>query len=63
MSASVIPAVYILPDNFIFEGGAERIPLKMHRWTAYGCVMCGLWSGMIIGLITNYFTNNEYNPT
>merc|ERR1719182_36641 len=29
----------------------------MHRWTAYGCVMFGLWSGMIIGFITEYYTN------
>merc|ERR1719389_1297831 len=30
---------------------------------AYGCVMCGLWSGMFIGLITEYYTSNAYSPT
>lgn len=25
--------------------------------------MFGLWSGMIIGFITNYYTNNAYSPT
>ena len=25
--------------------------------------MFGLWSGMIIGVITEYYTNNAYNPT
>jgi len=25
--------------------------------------MFGLWSGMIIGFITEYYTNNAYEPT
>jgi len=63
MTGCVIPAIYILPEEFTFEGGAEKVPLTMHRWTAYGCVMFGLWSGMIIGFITEYYTNNAYAPT
>ena len=32
--------------------------------TAYifWCVTCGLWSGLIIGLITEYYTSNSYRP-
>ena len=63
MTGCVIPAIFILPETFTFEGGAEKVPLTMHRWTAYGCVMFGLWSGMIIGFITEYYTNNAYAPT
>ena len=63
MTACVIPAIFILPEQFTFEGGAEKVPLTMHRWIAYGCVMFGLWSGMIIGFITEYYTNNAYGPT
>jgi len=63
MTGCVIVPVFILPEEFTFEGGAEKIPLTMHRWTAYGCVMFGLWSGMIIGFITEYYTNNAYAPT
>lgn len=63
MTGCVIPAVFILPKSFVFEGGAEKVPLVMERWTAYGCVMFGLWSGMIIGFITEYYTNNAYQPT
>merc|ERR1712127_604254 len=63
MTGCVIPAVFILPTSFTFEGGAEKVPLVMERWTAYGCVMFGLWSGMIIGFITEYYTNNAYQPT
>merc|ERR1711990_265911 len=63
MTGCVVVPVFILPEEFTFEGGAEKIPLTMHRWTAYGCVMFGLWSGMIIGFITEYYTNNAYAPT
>lgn len=31
--------------------------------TAYGCVMFGLWSGMVIGFVTEYYTSNAYGPT
>jgi len=63
MTGCVVVPVFILPEEFTFEGGAEKVPLTMHRWTAYGCVMFGLWSGMIIGFITEYYTNNAYAPT
>merc|ERR1719333_652093 len=33
------------------------------RWSAYACVLFGLWSGMIIGFITEYYTSNAYGPT
>jgi len=35
----------------------------MTRWTAYGCICFGLWSGMIIGFTTEYYTSNAYGPT
>jgi len=63
MTAAVIPAVHILPSTFVFLGGAQAEPLIVHRWNAYGCIMFGLWSGMIIGFITEYYTNNAYAPT
>jgi Na+/H+-translocating membrane pyrophosphatase len=63
MSGCIIPAIFLLPESFTFEGGAEKIPITLGRWTAYGCVMFGLWSGMIIGFITEYYTNNAYAPT
>merc|ERR1719195_1444274 len=30
---------------------------------AYGCIILGLWSGLLIGLSTEYFTSNVYSPT
>lgn len=35
----------------------------MSRSYALGCILCGLWSGMLIGFITEYFTSNSHQPT
>merc|ERR1719345_280845 len=32
------------------------------NWKLYGCIMMGLWSGMIIGASTEYYTSNHYSP-
>ena len=32
------------------------------NWKAYGCVNFGLWSGLIIGFVTEYYTSNAYSP-
>ena len=61
MTGIVIPAIYILPETFNINTGAEN--LEVNRWSAYGCIMFGLWSGMIIGFITEYYTSNAYRPT
>ena len=63
MTFTVIPAMYLLPEQFSFTGGANKIPLVSHRWECFGCVMFGLWSGMIIGFVTDYYTNNRWQPT
>merc|ERR1719310_1434229 len=41
------------------NGDNKHVP----RWGAFGCIMFGLWSGMIIGFITEYYTSNAYSPT
>ena len=64
MTAALVPATYILPETFQFERASDpKNPLKVGRWGAFGCVMFGLWSGMLIGLVTEYFTSNAYRPT
>jgi len=61
MTVAIIPAIYMLPDtmNFAF-GGAEYIATP---WRIFGCIALGLWSGMIIGGSTEYYTSNAYSPT
>ena len=63
MTFTVIPAMYLLPNSFTLVGGANAAPLQSGRWECFGCVMFGLWSGMIIGFITDYYTNNRWSPT
>lgn len=72
MTGCVIPCIYALPEKFTFQleqqNGTEFTTiegstLEVTRWTAYGCIIFGLWSGMIIGFTTEYFTSNNYGPT
>jgi len=63
MSALLIPVVLIvLPKtnlNFTFA----EVPYPTTQWEAYGCILLGLWSGLFIGLITEYYTSKSYEPT
>ena len=61
MSLAIIPLVYILPAelNINFAGNNYTST----NWQCYGCVMFGLWSGLIIGLSTEYYTSHSYEPT
>jgi len=61
MTVTVIGPVHILPTTFAFP--LESGLLEVNRWTAYGCICFGLWSGMIIGFTTEYYTSNAYGPT
>jgi len=60
MTAMVVPCVYILPEAMDMEFGGKIY--KATNWRLYGCIMMGLWSGMIIGGATEYYTSNKYGP-
>ena len=62
MSLALVPAMYVLPAEFTMTeaNGDDKI---VKRWYAFGCIMFGLWSGMLIGFITEYYTSNAYGPT
>ena len=51
---------FALPPEFtgIFED-SERV---VRNWHLFFCVACGLWGGLIIGIATEYFTSNRYQP-
>ncbi len=61
MSIAVYPLIMILPQTFTFDLGSS-FPVVCTPIKAYTCVMCGLWSGLIIGYITELFTSNNYSP-
>jgi H+-translocating diphosphatase len=63
MTLAVYPLTLVLPAEFTFTALngtdvlAPTTPLK-----AFACVASGLWSGFIIGWITEIYTSNAYSP-
>jgi len=49
---------YFLPHGEFTVSGMEGVTLIQ----IFVCICCGLWSGLIIGLITEYYTSSAYKP-
>ena len=65
--STLIMVIYFLPDRFcvkVVEAAKNGSWCDMYssRWAAYACVMCGLWSGLLIGKVTDYMTSYNYGP-
>jgi len=63
----MIPAVYLaattfLPDEFQLRKTVGVDVLTLHPWQATLCVIMGAVGGLIIGLITEYYTSHSYAP-
>jgi H+-translocating diphosphatase len=54
-----ILSIYSLPETFTFVG-AEVTHVKSIY--AFVCTIMGLWSGLIIGYFTEYYTSGSYKP-
>ena len=54
-------SVCCLPAEFmgIFSEEPERV---VKNWHMFFCVASGLWGGLVIGLVTEYYTSNRYAP-
>ena len=61
MSGMVYPCTMVLPDDLAITFADYTRNTTPSQ--AYGCIMLGLWSGLAIGLSTEYFTSNDYSPT
>jgi inorganic pyrophosphatase len=48
------------PEEFTI--GADLNQKLVKRWYIFFCVCAGLWSGLIIGLVTEYYTSHSYTP-
>ena len=61
----VILGLYGLPKTFSFVYGSANalIILDSTNWGVMTCALCGLYAGLIIGYITDYFTSNQNQPT
>jgi H+-translocating diphosphatase len=67
MTAAIIPLLYALPqEGFSIPGFADQdgkvSTIIVTPWKAFACVAAGLWSGFIIGWITEVYTSNAYSP-
>merc|ERR1719456_2102323 len=49
---------FCLPDSFTMtEGGQEVL-----WWYCFLSIFLGLWSGLLIGYVTEYYTSASYSP-
>jgi H(+)-translocating pyrophosphatase len=56
--ALFLVAFFVLPSTFTFKGiGHEVTNIEV-----FVCSLCGLLSGFLIGIVTEYYTSNEYAP-
>merc|ERR1711963_1315831 len=54
----VLLSKYCLPDEFSMGEGYEQVKW----WYCAVSIMMGLWSGLIIGYVTEYYTSHSYSP-
>lgn len=58
LSPMIIGAVELcLPSKYVVDSFTLRSPY--HAWI---CCLCGLWSGLLIGYITEIMTSHSYKP-
>jgi len=55
-------ATYFLPESFELHRTVGDELLTLHPWQAAFCVAMGAIGGLIIGLITEYYTSASYAP-
>jgi len=49
---------YCLPETFSMGEGYEEV----QWWYCAMSIMLGLWSGLLIGFVTEYYTSHSYSP-
>jgi len=63
----MLPSVYFaadlyLPGEFVLQGSVGNTFYTLHPWEAFFCVGMGAVGGLIIGLVTEYYTSHSYTP-
>lgn len=61
MTAGIaVVSFFALPSEFtLFNFGSTK---TVKNWHLFFCVSIGLWAGLVIGYITEYYTSNAYSP-
>jgi H+-translocating diphosphatase len=55
-------AQYFLPETFTMPRTVGNTTLTLHPYMATACVGMGAVGGLIIGLVTEYYTSHSYAP-
>ena len=56
----VVVILVAFPSSFtIFNFGAQKI---VKNWELFFCVAIGLWAGLVIGFVMEYYIGNSYSP-
>ena len=66
------PVVYVVCKAFLPSGpitftvggtaGVPAVTTVFYYSDVFTCIACGLWSGLLIGFITEYYTSHSYRP-
>ena len=60
MTFALIPLLSVLPESAKLEFAG--VIYNASKWDLYTCIICGLWSGLLIGLVTEYYTSSKFKP-
>ena len=52
-----LATIFLLPESFSFA-----TIKNVENWHVFVCIALGLWSGLIVGFITEYYTSHSYTP-
>lgn len=59
----IVLAIYGLPADFTFvTGDVNPIIVHSHNWGVMTCALVGLYAGLTIGYLTDYYTSNAHEP-
>jgi len=61
MTIVCVPLLWLLPAQLDISFAGEVFDAT--RVQVYGCLIMGLWSGLLIGLSTEYYTSHSFGPT
>jgi len=60
MTLLLIPSLSFLPESASFDYAGRTY--EVTRYHTFASVAAGLWTGLIIGFVTEYYTSNTYSP-
>ena len=57
----ILCTLLLLPDEISYLIN-DDLKQKVKPWGVMVCALSGLWSGLIIGYVTDYYTSNAHYP-